>query len=192
MKKITYIIPGYEESHLAQSGYRKIAKLFEARGILPVQVPMRWKKKGAEGFDAYTAQLLNMYEKKKDDEVYILGFSFGAMIAFLTAAKTKPKALILCSLSPYFKEDLKGLKPEWVRWWKRKFKNEYSFATLAPKIKSKTYLIVGDKESSFCIKRVQAAKRQLANSHMITAKGAKHNINQRTYLSAIKKIVSKL
>lgn len=116
MKKIAYIIPGYCESHLRQRGYDKIAKFFEERGIEPIHVEIDWEKNKPKRFSDYTKQFLDLYRKPKGTKVYILGFSYGATIAFLTASETRPKTLILCSLSPYFEEDLvRDMKPAWVR-----------------------------------------------------------------------------
>ncbi len=193
MKKIAYIIPGYCESHARQRGYDKVAKFFEDNGIEPIHMEIDWAKKKPEKFSYYTEEFLKAYKKPRNTKVYILGFSYGATIAFLTASKTKPDALILCSLSPYFEEDLKTLKKSWVKWFRQHFiESDYSFKKTAPKIKSPTHLIVGDKEDKACIIRAKDAKRNIANSKLSIAKNAKHKIGQKEYLAAIEKIISKL
>lgn len=193
MKKIAYIIPGYCETHLKQRGYKKVAKLFENTGAEVVHVEIDWKRKSPERFSDYAKQFLVQYKKPKNGEVYVLGFSYGATIAFLTAAKTKPDALILCSPSPYFQEDLANLRASWVRWFRKNFtESDYSFAKLAPKVKSKTFLVVGDKEDKSCLARAKDARRRLLNSSLIVAKGAKHNIGQKEYLSAVRRVISKI
>ncbi|MDZ4231277.1 MAG: hypothetical protein U1C52_00590 [Patescibacteria group bacterium] len=192
-KKIAYIIPGYCESHLRQRGYNKIAKFFEEYGIEPIHVDIDWKQSSPERFSNYTEQFLEIYKKPKGVEVYILGFSYGATIAFLTTTKTKPKTLILCSLSPYFKEDLNGMKPSWIRWFRKNFiESDYSFTKLAPKVKSKTYLIVGDEEDKSCLIRAKDAREKIQDSKLSIAKGAKHKIGQREYLETVKRVISKL
>ncbi|MES2470845.1 MAG: hypothetical protein V4526_01265 [Patescibacteria group bacterium] len=193
VKKIAYIIPGYSESHLRQRGYHKVAKFFEERGIEPVHVDIEWKKNNPKRFSDYTEQFLEIFKKPKCTEVYVLGFSYGATTAFLTASKTKPKALILCSLSPYFEEDLIYVKPSWVRWFRKNFvESDYSFTKLAPKIKTKTYLIVGQKEDESCLLRAKDAKKRLSDSHLTLAKGAEHKIGQKEYLETVRKVISKL
>ena len=193
MKKVAYILPGYRESHLKQKGYGKVARFFEEKGIEPIHVNIKWKQNSEELFKDYTRQFLKVYRKPKGAEVYILGFSYGATIAFLSAVKTKPTAFILCSLSPYFKEDLKNLRPAWLKWWKKSFvESDYSFDKLAPKVKSNTYLIVGSKEHKSCLIRAKDAKKKIKNSHLIIAKNAKHKIGQKEYLETIKKVISKL
>lgn len=110
MKKVSYIIPGFRESHLKQSGYRKIAEYFEERGIQPIQVEIDWKYQKPARFKDFLAQFMKQYEKSRGAEVYLLGFSYGAVTAFLAESKIKPKGLILCLLSPYFEEDLKKMR----------------------------------------------------------------------------------
>jgi esterase/lipase len=193
MKKVAYLIPGYCESHLKQRGYNKVAKIFEEHGIQPIHVDISWRQNSPEKFSDYTKQFLSVYKKDKNTEVYILGFSYGATIALLTANDTKPKGLIICSLSPYFEEDLKDLKPAWVKWWRKNFtESDYSFTKLAGKVRSKTYLIVGDKEDKSSLNRVKDAKKKILNSSLIIAKGAKHKIGQAEYLTAVKRVISKL
>ncbi|HEY4483725.1 MAG TPA: hypothetical protein VI752_00930 [Candidatus Paceibacterota bacterium] len=193
MKKIAYIIPGYGESHLRQRGYNKIAKFFEMAGIDPIHVEIDWEKNNPKKFDDYNQQFLKVYKKPKGGEVYVLGFSFGATVAFLTAVKTKPKALILCSLSPYFEEDLKDMKLSWVKFFRANFiDSDYSFTKLASKIKNTTYIMVGDREGEICLNRARDAKDKIHGSDLIIMKGVEHKIGQKEYLDNIQKVISKL
>lgn len=193
MKKIVYIIPGYCESHLRQRGYNKVATFFEEQGIEPIHIEIDWERGDPKRFSDYAKQFLDLYKKPKATQVYILGFSYGATVAFLTAIKTKPDALILCSLSPYFEEDMKDLKPAWVRWFRKYFtESDYSFTKLASKIKTETYVIVGEKEDKSCHVRAKDARKKLSNSLLTIAKGAGHKIGQKEYLETIRKVISKL
>ena len=193
MKKIAYIIPGYGESSIHQRSYGKIAKYFESVDITTIQVSINWRKHTLERFDDYVEDFLKQYKKEKNTQVYVLGFSFGAMIAFLTAIKTKPDALILCSPSPYFEEDLKIMKPSWLKWWRKNFtKSDYSFTKLAEKIGTKTYLLVGEKEDEICIHRAKDAKKKIKNSMLTIIKSGQHKIGQKEYLEALRKVINKI
>jgi len=185
MNKVAYIIPGLGESHLKQTGYKKIGRAFEERGIKAVQVKIKWKYKKPIPFSTYIEQFLKQYKKVKNQDVYFLGFSFGAIIALAGAAKLKPKVLILCSLSPYFTEDLKTLNPEWVRWYRKYYTTSYAFKDLGPLISSKTYLLEGSKEIVF-------PKRKFKNSKKIIAPGAKHIISSRPYIKTVLELIAKL
>jgi hypothetical protein len=111
----------------------------------------------------------------------------------LSEPKTKPTAIILCSLSPYFKEDLPKLPKPWSRWWNKNWPgSEYSFNTLAPAIKTKILMVAGDKEGPEVDRKMRAAKRLIKKSSLISAKGAKHWISQKKYLVGVRKIIEKL
>lgn len=58
----------------------------------------------------YLEEYRRQLKHKENDEVYLFGFSLGAMLAFIIAKEVNAKKLILCSLSPFFKEDLKFIK----------------------------------------------------------------------------------
>jgi len=193
VKKVAYIIPGYEQSHLKQRGYNKVAKFFAARNITPVHVEIDWHGQQPATFQNYVDQFLAQYQKEKNTEVYILGFSYGALIALLSVSKLKPQAIILCSLSPYFTEDLAHFPEELLTWWRTNFvDSDYSFTKLAPRVKARTYLVVGDAEHPGTIARAKAAKKVIVESKLSIAKGAKHNISQKEYLETLEKLIAKL
>lgn len=190
MKKIAYIIPGYSESHLVQKSYGKIAKFFLAKGITPVQVDINWDLKKPIDFEKHNQQFFKKFQKSNNSKIYVLGFSYGAMIALLTAAKTKPSELILCSLSPYFTEDYKIIKPQWLRWWKQNYKNDFSFKAI-PVTRAKVYLIVGAKEHNSVQRRSRLARQQIGGPAVIKIKDAKHNLNHKEYLLGLEKLIQK-
>jgi len=195
MIKVAFIIPGYGESHKKQSGYTEIAKFFANKNILPIQVEIDWEIKKKKNFKRYARQFIRQYNQQilpKDTEIYILGFSFGAVTALLSAPKIKPTALLLCSLSPYFKEDLLNLKPTWLKWYKNEFSNYISFDSVIKNVSTQAYFIVGDKEHKSCLIRAKDGQKKLKNSTLIFAKGAKHKIGQKEYLKTLKKVISKL
>jgi len=200
--RIAYIIPGFSESAKLKP-YQEIAKAFRKKGIKPISVHITWRKKVLTN---QIKQFLDQY--KKADEVYVLGFSLGAMIAFITASQTKPKILFLVSLSPWFKEDMKSS----MAFFKKKMspkefkevfdssdlKNQhkdmihYSFKSLVKNIHAKTILVGGSKEleDSISYKRIYGAHKAIKNSKVIVAKGAEHDIRQ--IAPTIKELISKL
>ncbi len=193
MKKIIYIIPGYAESHKRQKAYHKVANLFLADGFTVEQININWHKRKPRQFSHYVEQFLRQYKRPRNAKIYILGFSYGAVTAFLSEPKTQPTALILCSLSPYFEEDIEKLSGKWLRWWRREFKNsDYPFNQLGHKIKSKTFLICGDKELSRLVRRVRIARRMIPKSSLFIAKNAHHNMAQKGYLHAIQEVINRL
>ncbi len=125
----------------------------------------------------------------------VLGFSFGAMIAFLSSINLPTETAILCSLSPYFSEDIVSLKP----WWnhavgKKRMATfqETHFSKLAPKSHSQNYLLVGEKEVSQCFTRYYDALEQLPGSSGIVVPQAGHDIGHQQYLAALDQLFNKL
>ena len=160
---------------------------------VPPQVKIDWEKIKPKRFSEYVEQFSRQYKRPKDTEVFVLGFSFGATIAFLSAHKTKPKALILCSLSPYFKEDLKHFKPKWLKWWRDNFiDSDYSSDEIASNISSQVYIIVGSLEQKECRIRARGVKNKLSRAILKTSKGAEHNIGQKEYLKTLRSVVDLL
>ena len=190
MDKVVYIIPGFGESN-KQRAYKQIASYFKSKGIKPISVDnIKWKY---NTMSDYVTQLMKRY--KPNGETYILGFSYGAMLAFIASVKIKPKMQILCSLSPYFKEDLSHIPNTWKLYAGIKRINDHkncSFNQLAKKTECKTTLLVGSKELKPVLRRANEAHKKLKNSKLIIIEGAKHKIAQKEYQKALKKIISNL
>ena len=190
MSKVVYIIPGFKEK-VSLKGYQQAIKFFKLRNFKVIPIKISWKYKIMSDYvDEFFCQLSH----NKSDDVYLFGFSFGAMIAFISAVKIKPKMLFLCSLSPYFKEDLKSLKKSWRNSFGKKrledLKN-FSFQKLAKDITCKTFLIAGEKEPKELHKRVNDAHKKIKNSELFIVDGAKHEISQKEYIDKLYEVVSK-
>lgn len=191
MSKIVYIIPGFSENTSIE-GYQQIMKSFKSKDFKVIPIEISWKYKVMSNYiDEFCTQLSH----KESDDVYIFGFSFGAMIALISAIKIKPKMLFLCSLSPYFKEDLELMKVSWKHGIGRKrmedLKN-FSFQELSKNINSKTLLIVGEKEPSEIHKRTNSVHKRVKNSKLFIVKNSKHNISQKEYINKLQEIIFKL
>ena len=191
MRKVAYIIPGFTE-YINEKKYIKIAGFFKSRGIKPILTQITWKYKTMSD---YVDEFLDKYEEIDNQEVYLFGFSLGSMISFIASNKIRPKALILCSLSPYFNEDLKYVK----KWWagmvgKRRMKDyrNHSFNKIAKTNRSKIILIAGSKEPKEVGRRVKDANKKLKNSKLIIVEGAKHDIKNKDYMKTIQRVISEI
>ncbi len=192
-KKIAFIIPGWSESKKNNFAYNKIAGCFKTKGITPIIVDIEWKNKT---MSEYVRQFETVYSKnRKDAEIYFLGFSFGAIIAFISSAKLKLKVQILCSLSPYFKEDFPRIR----EWWKRHIGKKrladlrkISFSELAKHVSAKTIILAGGKEGKEVNYRAKDAHKRIKNSKLIIIPEVKHEIQQNEYLAEIEKVIDDL
>src|SRR3989344_4182526 len=101
----------------------------------------------------------------------------------------------LCSLSPYFKEDLRFLKKSWRnRVGKKRLEDlkNFSFQKLVKDITCKTLLIVGEKELKELHKRVDDAHKKIKNSELFIASNAKHEISQKEYIDKLHEVISNI
>jgi len=200
MQKVVYIIPGSGESP-REKCYQNIARWFSAQGIQPQLVSIHWNHRVMSD---YIKEFLKKYKQthRRGDEIYLFGFSFGAMIVFISFAKIRPKTIILCSLSPYFKEDISNIPEKWM---KGKNKNEtlelqrgvknlknFSFRTFVRKVNSKTFILCGKEEHKLCINRSRNAKKEIKNSKLILIPETKHRLSNKKYLEKVREVIQKL
>lgn len=192
MAKIIYIIPGFGENTKLKR-YHGIITFLKERGFNVVSVNITWKYKVMSDYvKEFQVQCKQHNEK---DDVYLFGFSYGAMISFLASPGINPKAQFLCSLSPYFKEDLPSLK----KWWKKfvganriKEFELLSFNDLVKQITCKTYIFAGAEEGSEVEIRAKSANKQLKNNELFMINGGKHDISQKVYFDKLKEVISKI
>lgn len=185
--KTLFIIPGFTH-HPGEQKYDKLKKYFEQKGFRVIVVPITWRWKVMSD---YVKQFEQIYTKNRGNENIVLGFSFGAMIALISAKNLQPDRLILCSLSPYFKEDHKDLK--W--WWKgvvgvnrmTDFK-KYSANALAKQVKAPTMMFYGSVEGikhPMMKKRIVAVAKLIPGTKVIVVSEAPHDIGHPEYFKAI-------
>lgn len=182
-RKTIFIIPGYKHSPTKRA-YKNISKILKAQGFEPVTIDIPWEKTISKNVKYF----LKEFKKIKTAEKYILGFSLGAMIAFVASTKVKVKGLILCSLSPYFKEDLSNLRDPWISDVMKKDFSKLRCAGLAKKIKARKILMLyGTEEARSLINRVTETYGQLPsrNKHLVKVKETGHNIGNERYLRKI-------
>lgn len=194
MAKIVYIIPGFGES-VKLKGYQKIINSFKLKGFKPVTIKIDWNYKVLSD---YVVQFLSQLAHKKSDKVYVLGFSYGALIAFITSEQVKPDIQFLCSLSPHFKEDLVSFKKSWKKYLGTRRINDlanFSFDKLSKTSANKTIMFMGTNErEKFPLfeKRVKLANKLIKNSELIEIESVDHNISQKEYYESVQKVISKL
>lgn len=101
--KTAFLIAGFNMNRsAADDEYDELRKTIASRGYNVVPVPFTWNYTTVS---QYVDKFVDFYEKHKGDNNIVIGNSYGAMVAFLSAPKIVPDRILLCSLSPYFKED---------------------------------------------------------------------------------------
>lgn len=187
-EKTIFIIPGFAQRP-TNKAYIEIAKTLKRQGYCPILIDIPWKKSTISQNVEY---FLKIYKETKTKKKYILGFSYGAMIAFIAATEVNPTGLILCSLSPYFKEDMKKTNKNLSALMTARYEDfsKLHCETLAKKIKVKRVLMLyGEQEARILIKRVTDAFGHLSTNkkHLIRISKTTHDIGDKRYLNTIHK-----
>lgn len=185
------MIPGFRHRP-KQKAYKEIAKMLKVQGYTPIIVTIPWRKSTVSDNTEY---FLKVYKKFKTRKKYILGFSFGAMIAFLASTKVNAAGLILCSRSPYFQEDMVKVKKSSVSQLMKKDFSSLHCGTLVKQIKAKQVLMLyGSKETKSLIHCVTSTFDQLlsTNKYLIAIKSAEHDIGDKRYLCTINQVAREL
>lgn len=186
-EKVIFIIPGFRQQPTSRA-YKDLAKILKVDGYSPILIKIPWKNSTITQNSEFFLRKFNKIEDKKK---YILGFSYGAMIALIASTKVESEGLILCSLSPYFKEDLvKTNKKALSSLMKQRFKDfsKLRYGALAKNIKSKQIVILyGTEEASSLIRRATQAfsKIPARKKYLIPVLKTEHNIGNTRYLQTI-------
>lgn len=186
-KRYIFIIPGFRQSVISRA-YKNLASLLKEEGYAPVPVKIPWKN---STILENTEYFLKKYNKISSKEKYILGFSYGAMIAFIAGTKVASRGLILCSLSPYFKEDIDtrtNLAKSQLAQQRYEDFLKLKCQDLAKKLKSKQVLMLyGTLEARILINRVSSAFKEIQtkNKLLVKIKKAEHDISNKKYMYAV-------
>jgi dienelactone hydrolase len=89
MKKVLYIIPGWQES-CDDMPYQLLADAAREKGYEVISKNVEWDR-------PLSSQVFSV-----PDEVVVFGFSLGAILAWLVAQKQPCRHLILASMTPHY------------------------------------------------------------------------------------------
>lgn len=172
--------------------YQKVMNCFREKGFEAVPINITWKQNTMRD---YVEEFISQLKIETGNEVHAFGFSFGAMIIFLAAPFIRFKQIYLCSLSPYFREDLFSLTKTDKKLLGKK-RIEYfqtiSFNAVAKYVLCSTVLTVGAREASSVRHRTYAAKQKIKESKLIIIPDARHVFGESIYVDELCKIVLKI
>jgi pimeloyl-ACP methyl ester carboxylesterase len=193
--KTAFIINGLDTQVTANDDeYKSLRQAVAAKGYVVKAVDISWKQATPT---QYAHKFISYYEKHKSpDYNVVIGNSFGAVVAILTAVEIKPDLILLCSLSPFFKEDkTKTWPPQYydrlIGKQRLKDISSYSIQTLADNINLHNIIVkvlYGEREhisSPRLVKRAQDTAKLLHNSTLVEIPDASHNFNDAKYIKGI-------
>lgn len=186
-EKVIFVIPGFRQTPKSKA-YKALANVLKGEGYSVKLITIPWKN---STITQNTEYFLKKYKSSTSRNKYILGFSYGAMIAFLASTKISSKGIILCSLSPYFKEDINPSKKTALSRLARLRFDDFlrlHSVKLARSTKSKKVIMLyGTLEARSLISRVKNTFAELdpEKKHIISIRKTDHNIGDKNYLLSI-------
>ena len=183
-----FLIPGFKQK-ATDRNFAWLIKFLKVKGFRVMGVPIKWDYRTMSD---YVNDFKKFYCKHKTNENRVLGFSYGAVVAFMTASELKPKKIYLCSLSPDFKEDAAKMKPHVVKLiGKNRFADvkTRSAKKIAKELKIPTVIFYGEAESKKYPQlkvRGEETARFAKRSKLVIVKQAPHKIDYLEYIKAIK------
>jgi pimeloyl-ACP methyl ester carboxylesterase len=186
-QKRIFLIPGWGQKPTNKC-FTWLINLLQKKGFEVIKVSIDWDYRVMTD---YVADFKKQYIKYAGKNNYILGFSYGAVIAFVSATELKPKKIYLCSLSPHFKEDIKAMKP-WIKKLvgKRRIADAktQSAIIIAKKLTTPSVIFYGEAEAEKfpqLIVRAKETVKYAKNVKIVVVKEAPHKIDHPEYMKAI-------
>lgn len=197
MGKTVFIIPGVGQRP-DMAHYLQIGELFEKQGIAPIYISINWRMRQSIEDCAEEAekQIQEVLKQKPNDELYFFGFSLGAIIAHILSGHYEAKAQVLCSMSPFFKEDIDHL-PFRSRLFSNlmiypgserpKYPNPFAYKMMD------THWLIGEKEGKYFNDTILARRKALyPEARLQIVKNARHDVSQPEYLGAVASVIASI
>ncbi|HSX03089.1 MAG TPA: alpha/beta hydrolase [Candidatus Saccharimonadia bacterium] len=175
-------IPG-ARTHRDDYPHNDILGDIEVCGYSTRFVPIEWwtddSRERRTGWDDWLPQVKPVYDQYQVDEVVLVGFSVGALLAFALAAERSPASLWLVGMSPYFPEDLPHLKPGLLARYDEAAMAAFrrlQFEAWTAAITCPTQILVGEHDLERTKVRAWATHRAIAGSQLTLVPGVGHSL----------------
>lgn len=197
-KNICLIVPGLGED-IKEESYSKISEILNRKNISTVRINLSNNKLDELNFEMvrlseHINDICIAYNKFSStyENIYLFGFSFGSVSAFIVSAIKPIKKQILCSPGYFYdylsKKDKEKIFFDFVQ----DLKN-HPWKNYSKRIIAETFLLYGSKELDIIKNKANEIFNTLkCPKHIIEIPNAIHDINQNEYLSQISKIVDTL
>ena len=188
-KSKLYVIPGMGESTRAMN-YRELIRFARKAGFIVVPVNIDWSSK--LDMSGYISQVDQKIPNNINSD-YILGFSFGAYIASVLADKKQAKGYVFCSISPYFKENLRLIPKESKKYWGVKMMKSFSKYEFPLNGKGVAWFYMGDKDWNIAKDAVKIFYKKWKDKKTLNyIKDAGHELSHSQYLKKLKELIKML
>lgn len=192
--KTAFIISGFNmNTSAADEKYKEVREAVASKGYKVIPVPFHWNNTTVS---EYVKKFVDFYNENKSEHNTVIGNSFGAMVAFLSAPVIQPDRVLVCSLSAYFKEDMPKQKQSYMlrRFGKRRTTDSHIIsANDTAKALNKTNVEMifmhGERENwgrfLKLVERVEASAKTVKNGELIVIPNAPHSFRNPDYIKGI-------
>jgi hypothetical protein len=192
-----FLLGGYDPELTTANDpiYQPLRTGLEAKGYTVVASDISWKD---TLLTSYTKQFLDVFDEHKGAANVLIGNSFGAVVALITATLRKVDGLYLCSLSPRFEEDREAFPESEViedigRPLMEDFRR-YSVRTLAGRISTSTevQIVYGEEENETSpplVRRCWETYGLIGHATIHEIEGAPHDMSNATYTRGVLDLV---
>jgi len=185
-KKKIYIVPGFGES-TRMNNYREVIKLSRGKGLEVVSVKIVWDMD--KTMNDYLKEVSEQIPNLNEDD-YLLGFSFGAYIAYILSQKKIFSGYVFCTISPYFKENLKDIPQESKDYFGEDFMKSLEFHKIHKGNKADAWFFTGEKDWELAIKmNKKASDKWGGKSSFGLVKDTGHELGAVNYIKEFKKVL---
>lgn len=183
LKKHFYIIPGFGET-ISDAPYKEIITFLKNKKYNVIFYQPKWKWNTMDRWLSDFRKILY-----KDSESIALGFSLGANILALSTESYTFKKVIFCSISPYFKNDLKHLPTLASKILGKRRMIAFSKYNFPETSNIPAFFIYGEKEAEL-IPNGNKIHFDMwkGNKKYRIVKGAEHDISNTEYIKTIKSL----
>lgn len=188
-KKKIYIVPGFGES-TRMKNYREVINLSKEKGFEVVGIKIFWDMD--KTMDDYLLEVSEQLPNVNEDD-YVLGFSFGAYIAYILSQKKVFNKYIFCTISPYFKENLKDIPQDAKDYFGEEFMKSLEIHKIHKGKDKKAWFFTGEKDWGLAIKmNKKASDKWKGESNFKLVKNTGHELSADNYIKELKNILKNL
>jgi hypothetical protein len=184
-----YVIPGLGES-TRMKNYRELIAFARAYGFSVVSVAIDWSDK--MDMTDYIRQAENQIPNDISED-YILGFSFGAYISAILSKKKRAKGYLFCSISPYFKENIKDIPLESKDYFGPAFIKSLKKYSFPKNEEGRAWFFVGKKDWKLAIDTAKESRTKWeGRSALCLIPDAGHELSHPNYIKKLKEVIKTL
>jgi pimeloyl-ACP methyl ester carboxylesterase len=193
--KTAIVIPGFKQQVRAGKGsrvYQPLLRDLRAADYTVIAATVTWDH---HTITDWVREVEQQIAGVDTNQALLIGFSYGAMTASVLATRHHFGRVFLCSLSPYFAEDISRAKKSWLTMAGKRRIEAFKRLRFSDIVKvyraAETVVFAGTfemarRKAPVLKERGLAAGARLPGARFVAVPGAGHDISHPNYAAAIK------